>query len=113
MTECRTVRWKFTGLCLASALLTACVSSPRPGARRELRLDTERASQLKHAAAATETTSGLALSTTRVVASNLIRNAPWLIRLMDGEEQVNQLEEMLVECARYAERKVNAEHFRE
>ncbi|HEX8697908.1 MAG TPA: hypothetical protein VF815_03640, partial [Myxococcaceae bacterium] len=111
MTLSRSERWKFTGLCLASVLFSACVSSSRSGPRRELRLDTETASQLKHAAAASEAASGLALSTTRAVASNLVRNAPWLIRLMEGEEQVSQLEELLVECARYAERKVNAEHF--
>ena len=111
MPACWIVRWPFICLCLVSALFVGCASSPRVSARRDLRLDTETASQLKHAAAAAETTSGLALSTTRAVASNLIRNAPWLIRLMGDEEQVSQLEEMLVECARYAERKVNAEHF--
>jgi len=104
-------RLRFTCLCLASALLTACVSSPRHAARRDLRLDTETASQLKHAATAAGTTSGLALSTTRVVASNLVRIAPSLIRLMGGEEQVSQLEELLIECARQAERQVNSEHF--
>jgi hypothetical protein len=111
MTEGWSVRWKLTCLCLASAVLTACASGPRPGARRELRLDTETASQLKHAAAAAETASGVAVSTTRAVVSNLVRNAPWMIRLMDGEDQVSHLEELLVECARYAERKVNGEHF--
>jgi hypothetical protein len=111
MTEGRSKYWKFPCFCLISVLLTACASSPRHVARRDLRLDTETASRLRHAAAATETTSELAVSTARVVASGLVRNAPWLIRLMGDEEQVSQLEESLVECARYAERKVNAEHF--
>ncbi len=111
MTQSRRQRWKYPRLWLASALLMACATSPRSPARRELRLDTETASRLRHAASATEATSGLAASTTRVVASNLARITPALIRIMGGEEQVSQLEEVLVECARQAERQVNSEHF--
>ena len=106
-----TVRWTLTCLCLASALLTACTSSPKRSTRRELRLDTETASQLKHAATASGSTSGLAVSATRAVVSNLARIAPPLLPLLGGEEQVSQLEELLVECARQAERQVNSEHF--
>jgi hypothetical protein len=41
----------------------------------------------------------------------MARIAPSLIRLLGGQEQVSQLEELLVECARHAERQVNSEHF--
>lgn len=111
MRDGQRVHWTLTCLCLASALLTACASSPRHSTRGQLRLDTETASQLKHAAAATASTSGLAASATRAVASNLARIAPPLIYLLGGDEQVSQLEELLVECARQAERQVNSEHF--
>lgn len=107
----RRLRWTLTCWCLASVLLTACASSPRRSTRRQLRLDTETASQLKHAATASGSTSGLAVSTIRAVASNLARIAPPLIPLLGGEEQVSQLEELLVECARQAERQVNSEQF--
>jgi len=103
--------WKSTCVCLTSVLLMACASSPRPSSRRDLRLDTETVSRVRHAAAATETTASLTASTARAVASNFIRIAPVLIELLGDEYQASQLEEALVECARQAEKQVNTEHF--
>jgi hypothetical protein len=108
---CETVRWKFSCLLLASALLTACASNPGRPARRDLRLDTETVSRIRHAAALGETASSLAPTATRAVASSLARFVPLLIHLLESEEQVGSFEESLVECARQAERQVNSSSF--
>jgi hypothetical protein len=107
----RTVLWKFTYLALASALLTACASSPRPTARRELRLDTETVSRIRHTATAADAVSGLAPAATQSMASALVRFAPILTTLLESENQVADFEEGLWECARQAEREVNSVHF--
>jgi hypothetical protein len=107
----RIVRWTFARLCLASALLTACASSPQRSARRDLRLDTETAARLRHAAAAGEAASPLAPAATRTVASVLAESVPLLLTLLENDNAVGEFEERLVECARQAERQVNASFF--
>ncbi|HEX8706349.1 MAG TPA: hypothetical protein VF815_46370 [Myxococcaceae bacterium] len=107
----RTERWRLASLCVATALLTACASSPQRSARRDLRLDTETASRLRHAAAAGETVSALAPAAGQTVASQLAEFAPVLLTLLDNDNSVGEFEEQLKECARLAERQVNTQHF--
>ncbi len=102
---------KFVKLILASAVLAACASGPKPTARRDLRLDTESAGKLRHAAAATEGASALAPAATRVVTSTLAQTVPLLLTLLESDNDVNEFEEHLVECARKAERQINSELF--
>jgi hypothetical protein len=98
-------------LCVVSALLTACASSPPRSARRDLRLDTETVSRIRHAAAAAKAVSPLAPAAGRTVASQLAEFAPVLLTLLDNDNAVGELEEQLKECAQLAEREVNAAHF--
>jgi hypothetical protein len=98
-------------LLLASALLAACASTPQPSARRDLRLDTETAGRLRHAAAVGQRARSLAPAATRAMASQLAELVPLLLTLMESDNAVGEFEERLVECARLAERQVNASHF--
>lgn len=105
-------RWTGARVLLASALLSACVSGPQRTARRELRfLDTETASRLRHAATVSEGSSAVAPVATLVVASTLVRAVPLIATVLKSEQRARELEEQLVECARLAEREVNASHF--
>ncbi len=110
MASHRAAYWKWAPI-VASALLSACASSPRQSSRRDLRFDTETVSRIRHAASATKTVSGIAPTATRTVASNLARFAPGLTALLESEDQVSIFEERLVDCARQAEREVNSAHF--
>jgi hypothetical protein len=105
------VRWSVARLVLASALLTACASSPQRAARGELRLDTEKAAILRHAATVGKGAGALAPAATRTVASSLAGAAPFLLTLLENDNAVGEFEERLVECARQAEREVNAAFF--
>jgi hypothetical protein len=109
-----TVRWTLAPLCLASAVLAAC-ATPQRSARRDLRLDTETAAKVRHASAITEGGSSAASATAsaaaRTVASVLAENVPFLLTLLEDDNAVGELEEQLVECARLAERHVNAQFF--
>jgi hypothetical protein len=97
-------------LCVASAVLTACASSPQRSARRDLRFDTETVSRIRHAAAS-EAVRSLTPTATRTVASQLAEFAPVLLTLLDNDNAVGELEEQLKECARLAEHQVNTQHF--
>jgi hypothetical protein len=107
----RTVRWKFARLFLGSTLLAACASSPRQSSRRDLRLDTETVGRIRHAAALGESASPIATGAARAVASSLAQAAPILLTLLEDDNAVGEFEERLVECAKQAERQVNASFF--
>ena len=111
MVSRRTACLKWASIFLASALLTACASSPRQRSRGDLRFDTETVTRIRHAASATKSVSGIAPTATRAVASNLARFAPGITALLESEDQVSTFEERLVDCARQAEREVNSAHF--
>ena len=96
---------------MASALLAACASSSQHSSRRDLRLDTETAARLRHAAGLVEGAGTLAPTTIRVVASQLAELVPSLISLMGNDDAVEEFEERLVECARLADSRVNASFF--
>jgi hypothetical protein len=112
MTVRRTAAWKSAGLGLASALLVACASGPQRPGRGDLRLDTETAGRLRHAATtAAEGASSVAPATTRLVASRLAEWVPVLLTVLEDDNAVGKLEEQLEECARQAEQQVNARYF--
>ncbi|MDY7227449.1 hypothetical protein [Hyalangium rubrum] len=96
---------------LASAVLAACASNPRPSTRGDLRLDTETVGRIRHAATTGEATSSLVPAATRVVASSLAEFVPALLVLLESDNAVNDFEERLWECARQAERQVNSSFF--
>ncbi len=104
----RTGRWC---LLVASAVLTACAGSPRQSTRKDLRLDTETVSRVRHAASVGNAARGVGATASRAVASDLGWLAPILLTLLENDDKVSDFEEQLVDCARQAERKVNAEHF--
>jgi hypothetical protein len=107
----RTVRGKAACLVMASALLAACASSSQHSSRRDMRLDTETAARLRHAAGLVEGAGTLAPTTIRVVASQLAELVPSLISLMGNGDAVGELEERLRECAKLADSRVNASFF--
>jgi len=108
----RPMRWKRACLFAASTLLAACASSPQHASRGQLRLDTETASHVRHAAtAAGEGAGTLAPAAAPAVASVLVQSAPVLLLLLGSDNAVGEFEERLVECARQAERRVNAAFF--
>lgn len=111
MPACRVMCWKLIPLLLTSALLVACASSPPHSARRDLRLDTETVGRLRHAAQVGKGARTLAPAASRTVASRLAEWAPLLLTLMGSDSAVEEFEERLVECARQAERQVNAAFF--
>ena len=101
--------WRPVLLCAASALLLACASSPQRSRREDLRLDTETAGRLRHAAALGK--AAVAPAAAQVSASQLAGLAPVLLVLLESDNAVNELGERLWECARRAERQVNLNHF--
>jgi hypothetical protein len=107
----RTVHWQRACLVLTWALLAACASTAQGPARRDLRLDTETAGKVRHAAAITQGASPTASTATAAVASILVQTAPVLLTLLENDNAVGELEERLVECAKLAERQVNAQFF--
>jgi hypothetical protein len=109
-----TSRWTSAHLALASILLGACASGPSyspSSARGDLRLDTESVARIRYAAVAAESTSPLAATATRTVASRLAHAVPLLLTLLKSDNEVSRLEERLEECARLAERRVNSSYF--
>ncbi len=96
---------------VASALLMACASSAQQSGRGALRLDTETVGRLRHAAAVGRGASALAPAASQVVASHLARLVPVLLTLLESDNAVGELGERLEECARQAERRVNASYF--
>jgi hypothetical protein len=99
-------------LLAASALLVSCVGGPQHRGRGQLRLDTETASHVRHAAtAAAEGASSLAPAAAPAVASVIVKTAPILLTVLESDNAVGELERRLVECARRAERQVNATFF--
>ncbi len=107
----RACRWKTVLLGLASALLAAaCASGPQHSRREDLRLDTETAARLRHAAAVGRGAGAAAVPAGRVVASQLAELVPFLLTVLE-HHAVGELEDRLVECARLADRQVNAAYF--
>ncbi|HZI16076.1 MAG TPA: hypothetical protein VE153_37265, partial [Myxococcus sp.] len=98
-------------LLVTGTLLAACVNGPQHSPRGELRLDTETAARVRHAAALSRGAGAVAPSAVRAVASRLVRFVPALRTLLETDEAVDELGERLVECARQAERQVNFMHF--
>jgi hypothetical protein len=76
-----------------------------------LRLDSETAARLRHAAALGEGAGPLAPAATQVIASNLGRFVPLLLTVLESDDAVSDFEERLEECARQAEREVNSSFF--
>jgi hypothetical protein len=113
MTARRTVPSTLAHLLLTVALLTGCASSPQRSARRDLRfVDTETAGRLRHAAAVGEAASAVApAAATKTLTASLVVLVPALVTLLESDNKVNDLEERLQECARHAERTVNASYF--
>ncbi|MCY1019693.1 hypothetical protein [Pyxidicoccus sp. MSG2] len=110
----RAPSWQPALLLVASALLAACASGPRRPRRprrEELRLDTETAHRLRHAALLGKGASALASGAARAMGSNLAELVPDLLGVLGSEGAVGELEERLWECARQAERKVNGRYF--
>lgn len=108
----RALRSKPAFLLVACVLLAACASGPRRSTRGDLRfVDTETAARLRHAATLGEGVGTLAPTATRLVASSLARHVPVLLTLLKSDNAVGEFEARLVECARRAERQVNAEFF--
>jgi hypothetical protein len=107
----RGVWWKFTWLCVASALLAGCASNPQRSIRGDLGLDTETVAKVRHVVSVSEGASPLASAATPAVASTLAQTAPVLLALPEDDNAVGELEERLVECARLAERQVNFSFF--
>lgn len=99
-------------LLVAGALLGACASSPHRAPHGDLRfVDTETAGRLRHAAAVGRGASSLAPATRAVVASILAESVPVLLVLLGNANAVGEFDRRLVECARKAEHRVNAEYF--
>jgi hypothetical protein len=101
-------------LILLGFLLGACASGPSYSThspRGDLRLDSETAARLRHAALATEGAAPLATTATQTVASTLVLYVPALVTLLKSDNAVSHLEERLVECAQQAERQVNSTYF--
>ena len=106
------VCWKTVVLLVAGALLSGCASSPQRAPHGDLRFtDTETAGRLRHAASVGRAASAVAPATRIVVASILAEAVPALLVLLGSDNAVGELEEQLVECARKAEREVNAVYF--
>ena len=95
----RTLRWTFAPLWLAGALLAACASSPQRSARGDLRLDTETAARLRHAASLGQGAGALAPAATQVVASSLGGYVPFPLTLLKNDNAVGEFERRLEECA--------------
>jgi len=112
-----TVLRMFSRLFLASTLLTACVSGPHRSVRGQLSFSTEDVSRFRHAAtrhAATLTEGATAAApavATKAATAGLVVLVPALVTLLKSDNAANELEERLKECARHAERKVNAAYF--
>jgi len=99
-------------LLVGSVLLAACASSSRHSERGDLRFDTETVGRLRHAAAMGKGASALASSAPRTLAASLLaESVPVLLVLLKSDNAVGELEEQLVNCARQAERQVNASFF--
>jgi hypothetical protein len=97
---------------VASALLAACAGNSPHTSRGQLRLDTETAGRVRHAATiAGEGASSAAPAATPAVASVLVQTAPVLLALLETDNAVGEFEERLWQCARQAERRVNATFF--
>jgi hypothetical protein len=107
----RTARWHSASLVLACALLTACANRPQRSGRGDLRLDTESVGKIRHAAAIAKSARPAASTATTAVASTLGKYVPALFTLLESDNAVGELEEQLVECARLAERQINAQFF--
>jgi hypothetical protein len=92
----QTVRWHPASLVLACALLTACASRPQRPGRGDLRLDTESAGKVRHAAAIAKSARPAASVATQTVASTLGKYAPALLTVLESDNAVGELEEQLV-----------------
>jgi hypothetical protein len=104
--------WKSL-LLVASVLLGACAGSPQRAPPGDLRfVDTETAGRMRHAAAVGRGAGTLAPAATRAVAASILAEfVPVLVTMLESDNAVGELEERLVECARLAERQVNARYF--
>src|SRR5262245_53974844 len=105
-------RFERTCLWAASVLLVACAGSTPHSRQGQLRLDTEAAGPLGHAATvAGEGASTAAPAAAPTVASVLVQTFPILVTVLETDNAVGEFEERLWECARQAERRVNAAFF--
>lgn len=96
----------------ASVLLVACAGSTPHSRQGQWRLDTETAGRLRHATSvAGEGASTAAPAAAPTVASVLVKTAPLLVTVLGSDNAVGELEERLWECAREAERRINARYF--
>ncbi len=108
---------RFAYLILAGALLAACTTGPHRSARGQLSFSTEDVGRFRHAAtrpAATITEGATAAApavATKAATSGLVVLVPGLVTLLESDNAVNDMEERLKECARYAERTVNSAYF--
>ncbi|MFP2909442.1 hypothetical protein ACLESD_31245 [Pyxidicoccus sp. 3LFB2] len=99
-------------LLVVGALLAACGGSSRHTERGDLRFDTETVGRMRHAAALGRGVGAMAPAAGRTVAASILaESVPLLLTLLEGDNAVGELEERLVECARQAERQVNASHY--
>lgn len=106
------LRSTYAQLMFASALLAACAGNSPHTRQGQLRLDTETASHLQHAATlASEGASSAASTVTPAVASVLVQAAPALLVLLETGNAVGEFEERLLQCAQQAERQVNTTFF--
>lgn len=103
--------WRLIRVWLACVMLAGCASSPRRGGSGELRLDTETAARLRHVAVVGQAGRTAGAGVARVVASQLAEWVPTLLEMLADAKAVEELEERLEECARQAEREVNARYF--
>ncbi|KFE67804.1 hypothetical protein DB31_8287 [Hyalangium minutum] len=93
-------------------LLVACAGSTPHSRQGQWRLDTETAGRLRHATTvAGEGASTAAPAAAPTVASVLVKTAPLLVTVLGSDNAVGELEERLWECAREAERRINARYF--
>jgi hypothetical protein len=108
----RSVCRKGAGLFAASALLVACAGSSPHGRQGQLRLDTETAARVRHVAtAASQGGRSLAPAAAPAVASVLVQTAPILFTVLGSDNAVGEFNRRLLECARQAERRINATFF--
>ena len=105
---------RFILLLLACALLGSCAAPPRRSgfSGGTLRLDTEQVGRMRYAATLRGAGGVATSSAVRAAVSQLALLVPALLALFQNDEdELGRLEAALLECARRAEREINAERF--